>query len=231
MRLPFDEDWINIDVFAGGGGAGEAMKDAGLAPDVALNHDREACAVYSANHPECEVFCQDVFEAKPLSVTRGRTVRSGWFSPDCTHHSKAKGGKPLDNKRRSLAWVVVDYARDAGIWTIYLENVEEFADWGPLGPDHRPIKSRRGETFTQWASALEAPYQLVDIGMRMLSLDELKLAHGLPAHFNLQPFLDGKRLTKTSAIAKVGNSVSPYPATAWIKANMPPDSFEWRATA
>lgn len=149
-------EMINLDVFAGGGGASVAMTSAGYAPDVAVNHDPEAIAVHRANHPECEHICQDVFEAKPLFVTRGRPVRAGWFSPDCTHHSKAKGGKPLDNKRRSLAWVVVDYARDTGLWTIYLENVEEFAHWGPLGDDGRPIKSQRGETFQQWTNALEA---------------------------------------------------------------------------
>lgn len=149
------EELINIDVFAGGGGASVAMTWAGYAPDVAVNHDPEAIAVHRANHPHCEHICQDVFEAKPSFVTSGRLVRTGWFSPDCTHHSKAKGGKPLDNKRRSLAWVVVDYARDVGPYVVYLENVEEFADWGPLGDDSRPIKSRRGETFTQWTNALE----------------------------------------------------------------------------
>jgi DNA (cytosine-5)-methyltransferase 1 len=147
---------INLDIFAGGGGASVAMTRAGYPPHVAVNHDPEAIAVHRANHPDCEHVCQDVFEAKPLSVTRGRPVRAGWFSPDCTHHSKAKGGKPLDNKRRSLAWVVVDYARDTGPGVIYLENVEEFADWGPLGEDGRPIKNRRGETFQQWTNALEA---------------------------------------------------------------------------
>lgn len=146
---------INIDVFAGGGGASLAMEAAGLPVHVAINHDPEAIAVHAANHPDCEHICQDVFEAKPLSVSRGRRIASGWFSPDCTHHSKAKGGKPLSNKRRSLAWVTVDYARDTGLGVIYLENVEEFADWCPLDAHGRPIKTRRGETFRQWVNALE----------------------------------------------------------------------------
>jgi hypothetical protein len=89
-------------------------------------------------------------------VTRGAPIGGAWFSPDCTHHSKAKGGKPLDNKRRCLADVVIDYASDVGPDVIWLENVEEFAQWGPLNELMRPIKERKGEDFTRWDSAIGA---------------------------------------------------------------------------
>ncbi|MGN6064912.1 DNA cytosine methyltransferase [Brevundimonas diminuta] len=79
-----------------------------------------------------------------------------WASPDCTHHSKARGGKPADKKIRALAWVVVRWAAKVKPRCIFLENVEEFQDWGPLGDDNRPIKSRRGEIFRNWVGQLEA---------------------------------------------------------------------------
>lgn len=147
---------IYLDVFAGGGGASTAMKEAGCPPDVALNHDPEAIAVHKANHPDCRHICQDVFEAKPLDVTGGEQVDGGWFSPDCTHFSPAKGGKPLSNNRRALAWVVRDYARDTGMGTFWLENIPEFEGWGPLLKNGRPDRRRMGETFTQWVNAIEA---------------------------------------------------------------------------
>lgn len=145
---------INLDIFAGGGGASLAMKRAGFPPHVALNHDPEAIAVHAANNPACRHICQDVLEAKPREVTQGAPVGGSWFSPDCTHHSKAKGGKPLDNKRRCLADVVIDYAHDVGPEVIWLENVEEFAHWGPLNELMRPIKERQGEDFTRWNGAI-----------------------------------------------------------------------------
>lgn len=146
-----------VDNFAGGGGASTGIELAiGRSPDLAINHDPEAVAMHRVNHPETEHFCGDVWEVDPEAATRGRSVGLAWFSPDCKHHSKAKGGKPRDAKIRALAWVVNRWARKVKPRVIILENVEEFADWGPLDADGFPDPKKIGMTFRFWLGKLKA---------------------------------------------------------------------------
>ncbi len=160
LRLNFGNELI-VDNFAGGGGASLGIEQAfGRAVDIAINHDREAIAMHKANHPETKHFCEDVFSIDPLKVTKRRQVGLAWFSPDCTYHSKARGGKPFRDrdkakKRRGLAWVVVKWARTVKPRVLMLENVEEFQYWGPLLPDGQPCPERRGLTFRRWWKQLE----------------------------------------------------------------------------
>jgi DNA (cytosine-5)-methyltransferase 1 len=149
-----------IDNFAGGGGASTGLEAAfGRPVDVAINHDEAAIAVHAANHPGTRHYCQSIYSVDPLDATEGRPVALVWFSPDCKHHSKAKGGKPRDKYIRDLAHVVPHWierlkkATPGGAGApdvIMLENVEEFRQWGPLDADNKPIKERRGEEFDLW---------------------------------------------------------------------------------
>lgn len=149
-----------IDNFAGGGGASTGLEAAfGRPVDVAINHDEAAIAVHTANHPGTRHYCQSIYSVDPLDATEGRRVALVWFSPDCKHHSKAKGGKPRDKYIRDLAHVVPHWierlkkATPGGAGApdvIMLENVEEFRQWGPLDADNKPIKERRGEEFDLW---------------------------------------------------------------------------------
>jgi DNA (cytosine-5)-methyltransferase 1 len=149
----FDE--LVIDNFAGGGGASLGIERAlGRAVDVAINHDAEAVALHSANHPATLHHCEDVWSVDPFEVARGRPVGLAWFSPDCKHFSRAKGGKPVEKKIRGLAWVVVRWAAKVRPRVIMLENVREFETWGPLGADDRPCPRRRGLTFRRWVGCL-----------------------------------------------------------------------------
>lgn len=144
-----------VDLFAGGGGASTGIEEAiGRPVDIAINHAEDAVSLHKVNHPQTAHFCSDVFEIDPISVTHGRSVGLLWASPDCKHFSKAKGGKPVSNKIRSLAWVVVKWAEQVQPRIICLENVEEFQTWGPLGKDGKPCKKRKGQTFQRWVSAL-----------------------------------------------------------------------------
>lgn len=150
-----------IDNFAGGGGASEGIELAlGYSPDVAINHDAEAIAMHTANHPNTMHYTADVWDVDPSEVCDGRfgsrKVGLAWFSPDCKHHSKAKGGKPLDANLRGLAWVVVRWAKLVKPRVIILENVEEFQNWGPLDKKGHPIPSRKGEIFRDWWEQLRA---------------------------------------------------------------------------
>lgn len=145
-----------VDNFAGGGGASTGIEMAtGRSPDIAINHDPQAVAMHEANHPSTRHYVEDVWKVDPIKVCAGRPVGLAWFSPDCKHFSKAKGGKPVSKKIRGLAWIVVKWAKLVRPRVIMLENVEEFQDWGPLGDDDRPDRLRKGETFKRWKAQLE----------------------------------------------------------------------------
>lgn len=146
---------IVVDSFAGGGGASTGIEMAlGRSPDIAINHDATALAMHEVNHPATRHLTEDVWNVDPLAATGGRPVGLAWFSPDCKHFSKAKGGKPVDKNIRGLAWVVVHWANTVRPRVIILENVEEFQTWGPLGPDNQPCPARKGETFKRWTAEL-----------------------------------------------------------------------------
>ena len=145
-----------VDCFAGGGGASLGIEQAlGRKVDIAINHDPIALAIHRKNHPDTEHYIEDVFKVDPVKATKGMPVGLAWFSPDCTHHSKAKGGKPRSNKRRGLAWVVVRWAKRVRPRIIALENVEEFQDWGPLDEHGHPCNARKGATFDHWCEQLK----------------------------------------------------------------------------
>lgn len=144
-----------VDNFAGGGGASTGIELAiGRSVDIAINHDPAAIAMHKANHPTSKHYCENVWEVDPKEATHGQPVGLAWFSPDCKHFSKAKGGKPRDKKIRGLAWIVLKWAGTVRPRVIILENVEEFQTWGPLKKG-KPIKNKKGETFNKWKKQLE----------------------------------------------------------------------------
>ncbi|PZM63477.1 DNA cytosine methyltransferase [Paenibacillus dendritiformis] len=146
---------IIVDNFAGGGGASTGIELAtGRSVDIAINHDPAAIAMHIANHPETEHYCESVWDVDPRKATRGRPVGLAWFSPDCKHFSKAKGGKPVEKNIRGLAWVAVRWAATVRPRVIILENVEEFKTWGPLTEDGQPDISQKGRTFRSFVNAL-----------------------------------------------------------------------------
>lgn len=145
-----------VDNFAGGGGASTGIEAAlGRPVDIAVNHSAEAIAMHEVNHPRTRHYRQDIWEVDPREVCRRRPVGLAWFSPDCRHFSRAKGGKPKSKRVRSLAWVVVRWAAAVRPRVIILENVQEFETWGPLDENDKPIKARSGETFDEWVAQLE----------------------------------------------------------------------------
>ena len=144
-----------IDGFAGGGGASTGIARALGHVDVAINHDPQAIAMHQANHPEARHYCESIYDVDPVEACEGDPVWFAWFSPDCTHHSRARGGKPRAKGIRGLAWVVTKWARAVRPSIIIVENVEEFRDWGPLDGHDQPIEARKGETFREWVGQLE----------------------------------------------------------------------------
>lgn len=124
-----------VDNFAGGGGASTGIELAtGYSVDIAINHDPEAIKMHKVNHPNTKHYCENVWEVDPIKACKGHPVGLAWFSPDCKHFSKAKGGKPVEKNIRGLAWVVLKWAALVRPRVIMLENVEEFQTWGPCIP-------------------------------------------------------------------------------------------------
>ena len=149
-------DEIIVDNFAGGGGASTGIELAtGRVVEIAINHDPDAILMHRTNHPHTTHYQASVWDVDPVEVCRGRPVGLAWFSPDCKHFSKAKGGKPVDKNIRGLAWIVLRWAGTVRPRVIILENVEEFQTWGPVRKG-RPVKSKAGQTFRKWLSQLEA---------------------------------------------------------------------------
>ena len=145
-----------VDNFAGGGGASTGIEMAtGYSVDIAINHDPEAIRMHKANHPNTKHYCEDVWQVDPVEACNGHPVGLAWFSPDCKHFSKAKGGKPKDKFIRGLAWVACRWAGLVRPRVIMLENVEEFKTWGPLNRGHHPIKSKQGKTFERFVQQLQ----------------------------------------------------------------------------
>lgn len=147
---------IIVDNFAGGGGASTGIELAiGRSVDIAINHDPNAVAMHTTNHPGTLHYCESVYSVRPKVATAGRRVGLAWFSPDCRHFSKAKGAKPVEKAIRGLAWIVIRWALDVGPRVMMLENVEEFKTWGPLlAAEMRPDPERVGETFLAFVGML-----------------------------------------------------------------------------
>lgn len=164
-----------VDNFAGGGGASTGIEDAtGCCVDIAINHDPEAIKMHKANHPYTEHYCEDVWQVDPVKACKGHPVGLAWFSPDCKHFSKAKGGKPKDKFIRGLAWVACRWAGLVRPRVIMLENVEEFKTWGPLNRGHHPIKSKQGKTFEKFVQ------QLTDLGYAVEFRELVAADYGAP---------------------------------------------------
>ncbi|CNI36693.1 putative cytosine-specific modification methylase [Yersinia frederiksenii] len=168
---------IIVDNFAGGGGASTGIEMAtGRSVDIAINHDPNAIAMHTTNHPDTLHYCESVFDIDPVAATAGRPVGLAWFSPDCRHFSKAKGSAPVKKEIRGLAWILIRWALAKRPRVMMLENVEEFKTWGPLitipqnpdlegqmletfiGPIYPsrsyPDPARAGETFTAFVGIL-----------------------------------------------------------------------------
>lgn len=148
------------DLFCGAGGSSTGLRrvaDAlGVGLDLtAVNHWPTAVETHAANHPEARHVCESLDSIDPRKVTGG-SLDLLWASPECTHHSTARGGKPINDQSRSTAWCVTRWAEALRPRYIVVENVPEFQTWGPIGSNNRPLQSRKGETFTAWVNALRS---------------------------------------------------------------------------
>ena len=152
---PLKKDLI-IDCFAGGGGASVGIEMAlGRPVDIAINHDPQAIRMHKVNHPDTLHLTEDIFKVDLKKYVAGRHVSLMWASPDCTSHSKAKGGQPRNKGLRILPWAVYKHAKAILPDVILMENVEEIQQWGPLDDAGHPIKERAGEDYKRFIAAMK----------------------------------------------------------------------------
>ncbi len=150
------EDMI-IDCFAGGGGVSVGIEMAlGRCVDIAINHDPAAILMHKTNHPHTKHLTEDIFKVDLQQYVKGRHVALMWASPDCTSHSKAKGGKPRESGLRILPWAVYKHAKAILPDVIIMENVEEIQQWGPLDEQGYPIKEKKGEEYQKFISKMKS---------------------------------------------------------------------------
>lgn len=136
LPVPNNYRWLAgkvVDNFAGGGGASTGIAQAiGKSPDIAVNHNVEALMMHEENHPETKHYNESVWDINIKKALNDEPVLAGWFSPDCTHFSVAKGGKPVKKAIRGLAWIVKKWVGQSDMAVVFMENVKEFTTWGPL---------------------------------------------------------------------------------------------------
>lgn len=150
-------DNLIIDCFAGGGGASVGIEMAlGRQVDIAINHDPEAIRMHKVNHPDTLHLTEDIFVVDLQKYIGGRHVALMWASPDCTSHSKAKGGQPRNKGLRILPWAVYKHAKKILPDVIIMENVEEIQQWGPLDEKGYPIKEKKGEIYRAFVRKMQS---------------------------------------------------------------------------
>lgn len=152
---------LAADLFCGAGGSSTGFKlaceELGYTPQLlAINHWETAIETHSQNHPDARHMCMNVDQVDPRKAVPGGKLDLLIASPECTHHSIARGGKPINDQSRASAWLVLRWAEALDIKNILIENVPEFMSWGPLGTNGRPLKTKKGKTFLAFINALES---------------------------------------------------------------------------
>lgn len=149
------------DLFCGAGGTSHGAMQAfeALGKRVCvqgINHWDIACETWRANHPsQPDPLCASIDSINPRELfPDGLDLL--WGSPECTHHSVALGGRPINDQSRATAWCITRWADALLPAVILVENVPEFQTWGPIGKHRRPLAHRKGATFRAWLSTLRS---------------------------------------------------------------------------
>lgn len=149
------------DLFCGAGGTStgmvEALRNLGFKVELTgINHWDMAIATHNLNHLDSRTFCTGVDKINPRELFKDGELDILWASPECMHHSIARGGKPINDQSRSTAWEVLRWVEACRPSVVLVENVKEFPTWGPVNREGRPIKSMKGKTFTAWDQCFQS---------------------------------------------------------------------------
>src|SRR5574341_390255 len=149
------------DLYCGAGGTSSglvaACRELGVDLDLlAINHWEIAIETHSANHPYAKHICKSIEQVDPRKVVPSGRLHGLIASPECTHHSIARGGRPINDQFRVSAWHILRWVEVLRVETVLIENVREFQNWGPVGVNGRPIQRLKGETYHAFLSALRS---------------------------------------------------------------------------
>lgn len=152
-----------VDLFCGAGGTSSGLIRAvhALGHDIkltAINHWDVAIATHSRNHGDVEHFCQSIESVNPTDVIKGGRLQLLVASPECVHHSNARGGKPRSDQKRADAWLLMRWIEKLYVENLLIENVKEFMSWGPLTAFGRPDKRYKGQYFQAFVDQLRINY-------------------------------------------------------------------------
>ena len=170
---------IGADLFCGLGGFSVGAEQSGrVRVDLAINHWLPAAHCFRANHPHTRVICARIDDVDPRNDRSLPDLDILLASPECTHHSNARGGQPVEDQKRATPWHVCVWAEAKRPKWIVGENVREFRSWGPLIqkrdkagqlmvrkdglPWMIPDPKRKGDIFRQWIKSLESLGYTVD---------------------------------------------------------------------
>ncbi len=149
-----------VDLFCGAGGTSAGLYDAAdelgyIVNLLAINHWDVAIETHIRNHRAANHICESLDNVNPRDVVPDRFLDIMVASPECIHHSNARGGKPRDEQSRASAWHVLRWAEALRIEGILIENVPEFRDWRPLTKKGKPDKRyAKGCTYRAFLNAL-----------------------------------------------------------------------------
>ncbi len=163
MRKTFEV----VDMFCGAGGESTGIMRAAAARDMnirltAINHWERAIETHAANHPNAVHLCESIERIDPTKTIPGGKVNLLWASPECTHHSVARGGRPRSDQSRASAWLILKWLSELYVERVIIENVPEFLSWGPLDDTGKPVQSQKGKTFRAFITSLRSLGYTVD---------------------------------------------------------------------
>lgn len=156
-----------VDAFCGAGGTStglaHACRDIGADVDLlAINHWDLAVKTHAANHPWARHLQSRLESVRPRDAFPGGKLDLLVASPECTHHSTARGGRPVSDQLRASAWHLLPWLEELQVDAMLVENVPEFRSWCRVGRNGRPVKKEKGWYFREWIRAIRAHGYNVD---------------------------------------------------------------------
>lgn len=156
MTKPF----LVADLFCGAGGSSTGAERAVKALGremllVCVNHWPLAIETHHANHPNARHYIADIAAADPVKLVPEGYLDLLMASPECTHFSRARGGKPVNNQSRMNPWAILTWLTKLNVRTVLIENVPEFRDWGPVDANDQPVREMKGIFFEAWTEAIK----------------------------------------------------------------------------